>query len=70
MMDVAMFGFLFAIGLLTLHANLSDPVQLDAPLFFGAAIVFLLYTAYGCVKFFRAFRIPRDDGGADGVGEG
>ena len=54
------FMFMFAVNLLAVKANLSEPVRLDNRLFFSILIVLLLYTAYWCVKFFLSFRIPKE----------
>lgn len=56
----ALFLFLFAAQLLTIQANLSQPVKLNEKLFLSALILFILYTVYWCVKLFRAFRLPRE----------
>lgn len=55
---VAIFLFLFATGLLTIQANLSDPVCLNEPLAMSFLAAFLVYTVVWCVQFFRSFRIP------------
>jgi len=55
----ALFVFMFLVGLLTLRANLSDPVRLDERLFLIALGVFLLYTAYWTVSLLRAFQVPK-----------
>ncbi len=55
----ALFIFLFIIEVLAIQANLSHPVRLDERLFLFALIVFIIYSLYWCVKFFKAFRIPR-----------
>ena len=57
---VALFAFIFVTKLLTLDANQSDPVRLNERVFLSALIIFLIYTVYWCVKFFRAFRIPKN----------
>ncbi|MGE5155528.1 MAG: DUF1648 domain-containing protein [Bdellovibrio bacteriovorus] len=54
----ALFLFLLVAGLLTLQANLSDPVRLDERLFLGALLVFLVYTAWWIGTLLRAFRAP------------
>ncbi|WP_186343190.1 DUF1648 domain-containing protein [Allochromatium palmeri] len=54
----ALFGLLFVAGLLTLEANLSDPVRLDEPLFLVALGSFLIYTLYWTWSLTRAFRVP------------
>jgi len=56
----ALFLFLFAVQLLTIEANLSQPVKLNEKLFLSVLIVFILYTVYWCVKLFKAFRLPRE----------
>ncbi len=56
----ALFLFLLVVGLLTLEANLADPVRLDERLFLVALAVFLLYTLYWTLALVRAFRPPKD----------
>ncbi|NEV60352.1 DUF1648 domain-containing protein [Thiorhodococcus minor] len=58
----ALFLFLLAVGLLTLAANLADPVRLDQPLFLAALGIFLAYTLYWTVALIRDFRLPTDSG--------
>jgi hypothetical protein len=53
-----LFLFLFVVGLLTLRANLSDPVRLDERLFLISLLIFLAYTTYWTVALLRAFRVP------------
>ncbi len=60
----ALFIFLFAVGLLTIQANLSQPVRLDEKLFFSALAIFLVFTIYWCIRLFRSFRIPTETGSA------
>lgn len=55
----ALFLFMFFAGLLTLRANLSDPVKLDERLFLIGLVMFLAYTVYWTVSLLRAFRVPR-----------
>jgi len=57
---IALFLFLFVAGLFTIHANLSVPVKLNEKLFLVAFILFMVYTVYWCIRFFRAFRIPEN----------
>lgn len=57
-LGTALFLFMFLAGMLTLLANLSDPVRLDLPLFLVALGLFLAYTVAWCVGFYRAFRLP------------
>lgn len=54
----ALFAFLFSTALLTLKANLSDPVRLDEKYFLILLALFFLYTFAWCGAFFRSFRIP------------
>lgn len=62
---IALFLFLFIAGLFTIHANLSVPVKLNEMLFLFAFIIFMVYTVYWCIKFFRAFKIPKDTNNAN-----
>ena len=57
---IVFFIFLFFVGLLTLEANLADPVRLDETIFLLLFIAFMLYTGYWCVTLVRAFRIPKN----------
>jgi len=61
----AFFLFFFCIGVLTLQANLSQPVRLNERIFLLALVLFLGYTVVWTIGLFRAFRVP-DDGGFDG----
>jgi len=61
-MGAALNVFMLCVGLLALHANLSAPVRLDLPLFFGALMAYLVYTVGWCVAFYRAFRLPGSPG--------
>jgi len=54
----AMFMFMLAVSLLTIQANLSDPVQLNEKIFLIVLGSFLLYTGIWCVGLFRIFRVP------------
>jgi uncharacterized membrane protein len=54
----ALFLFMLFTGLLSLKANLSDPVRLDDVPLFVALIVFLVYTGYWTITLLRTFRIP------------
>jgi hypothetical protein len=62
---IALFLFLFVVEMLAIKANLSQPVKLNEKLLFSALILFLLYTAYWCIKLFRSFRLPREMEGAN-----
>jgi hypothetical protein len=53
----ALFTFLLGTGLLTLDANLADPVRLNETLFFPLFLAFMIFTGYWCVKFTMAFKI-------------
>ena len=52
--------FLFMLGatLLTMDANLSEPIPLNEHLFLVTLFSFLAYTVYSIVALLRAFRIP------------
>lgn len=52
-----LFTFLFIVGLLTLEANLSDPVRLNEPLFLVCFAGFMFYTLYWLVKLFRRLKV-------------
>ncbi len=54
----ALFLFLFFTGLLTISANLSEPVRLNEGLLLSGLVVFLVYTGYWTIALLRAFRIP------------
>ena len=54
-----LFLFLFIVGLLTLDANLSDPVRLNEPLFLVFFVGFMLYVPYWLVKVFRRLKVPQ-----------
>jgi uncharacterized membrane protein len=56
----ALLLFFLAAQLLTIRANLSQPVRLDERLFLLALALFMLYTVYWCIKLFKAFRLPRE----------
>jgi uncharacterized membrane protein len=55
----ALFLFLLAVQLLTIQANLSQPVKLNERIFLPALILFILYSVYWCIKLLRAFRLPK-----------
>ena len=57
---IAFLTFLFLVGLLTLEANLADPVRLNESIFFPIFMAFMLYTGYWCVILVRIFRIPKN----------
>jgi uncharacterized membrane protein len=54
----ALFLFMFFASLLTIRANLSDPVRLDERLFLTGLAIFLAYAVSWTVALLRAFRIP------------
>lgn len=56
----ALFLFMLFVGLLTLEANLSDPVRLDERLLLIVLVIFLAYTVYWMVALLTAFRVPRN----------
>lgn len=53
-------SFLFLTGLLSLMANLSDPVRLDERPLLIALALFVAYTVYWTVSLVRAFNVPPD----------
>ena len=53
-----LFVFMFIVGLLTLHANLSEPVRLNESLFLVFFAGFMLYVPYWLVKVFRRLKVP------------
>jgi hypothetical protein len=62
----AFFLFFFVIGLLTVEANLSEPVRLNEKAFLPVVVLFLVYTVVWTVGLFRAFRVP--DAGESSAG--
>ena len=56
---VALFAFLFLVVLLTLDANLSDPVRLNESLFLMFFAAFMLYVLYWLIKLLRRMKVPR-----------
>ena len=58
----AFYAFFIGVGLLSLQANLSDPVRLNETVFLAALGIFLLYTVWWCIKLYRGFRVPGEDG--------
>ena len=56
----AFFLFFFCVGLLTVQANLSQPVRLKEEVFLLVLVIFLGYTVVWTIGLFRAFRVPRD----------
>ena len=57
--EVPLFALLFLVGLLTLDANLSDPVRLNESLFLLFFAAFMLYVLYWLIKLFRRMKVPR-----------
>jgi len=57
---IAFFLLFFAIGMLTLQANLAEPPCLNETRFLVALTAFMLYTVYWTVAVVRDFRIPKD----------
>jgi uncharacterized membrane protein len=54
-----LFVFLFAVGLLALDANLSEPVRLNEPVFLACFVAFMLYVPFWLVKVFRRLKVRR-----------
>ena len=50
--------FLFVAGLLSIQANLSNPVRLNEHPLFVFLALFLAYTLAWSIMFFRSFRLP------------
>jgi len=46
------------VKVLSLKANLSDPVRLDERQFFIGLGTFMVFTIFWCVKIFLSFRLP------------
>ena len=61
----AFFLFFFCIGVLTVQANLSQPVRLNEQAFFPVLVLFLVYTVVWSIGLIRSFRVP-DGGGSIG----
>lgn len=55
----ACFLFFLAIGALTIDANLSNPVAINLTVFFTCLGLFLAYTIWWIVEFYRDFRVPK-----------
>ena len=51
-----LFAFMFIVGLLTLDANLSEPVQLNERLFLIFFAIYMMYVPYWLVKLFRRLK--------------
>jgi len=56
----ATFVFMFVVGLLSLQANLSDPVRLREDIFWWPLGMYMAYAVYWAVKIMRVFRVPRE----------
>ena len=54
----AVFLFMLLAGVLTMRANLSEPVRLDEGVLLIGLAIFLAYTAYWTIALLRAFRVP------------
>jgi hypothetical protein len=57
-LGIAMLLLFFAAGLLTLQANLSNPVKLNVYAFHAMLGAFLAYNIYWVIMLYRAFRVP------------
>ncbi|MFC1497726.1 DUF1648 domain-containing protein [Verrucomicrobiota bacterium] len=55
------FMFMFIMGLLSLQANLSDPVRLRENLFWWPFGFYIAYTVYWTVKLMLMFRVPKEE---------
>jgi len=56
----AFFLFFFCIGVLTVQANLSQPVGLNERAFFTVLVLFLIYTVVWSIGLIRSFRVPEE----------
>jgi hypothetical protein len=56
----AFFLFFFCVGVLTLQANLSEPVRLNEQAFFPVLVLFLVYTVVWSIGLIRSFRVPEE----------
>ena len=56
----AFFLFFFFTGLLTVQANLSEPVRLNEKAFVPIVVMFLGYTVVWTIGLFRSFRVPKE----------
>ncbi len=57
-LGTALFALFMGLGVLTVRANLSEPVRLELGLFLPMLVLFLLYTTWWVVGFYRVFRVP------------
>jgi uncharacterized membrane protein len=53
-----LFVFLFLVGVLTLAANLNDPVRLNESLFLAGFLGYMLYVVYWLAKLVRRLNVP------------
>lgn len=53
----ALYIFFIVAGILTIKANLSDPVVLNEPIFLAATFVYLTYAAWWVWRVFGRFRV-------------
>ena len=53
------FLFLLVVHVLSITAHLSGPAPADETKFVLVFVLFLLYVIVWCIKFFRAFQVPR-----------
>ena len=52
---------ILCLNLLTIKANLSEPVWLNEKQFITLLVAYMLYMIYWCVKLCIAFRVPKDN---------
>ena len=57
----SIFVFLGFIQVLTIHANLLDPVRINETVLFVALGLLMAYSAWWCFRFYRDFRIPKSE---------
>lgn len=56
----ALFLLFFLITLLTIAANLAEPVRLEEKYALSVIIIFMIYIIYWALKFILSFRLPKD----------
>jgi len=57
----ALFLFLLAVNLLSIQANLREPIRLDMRLFWPVMLAFAVFTVVWVAASYRAFRLPERD---------
>ena len=65
-MGVGILAFLLSVELLTIRANLSEPVQLNQNLFYLVLGLFILFLTFWLTRLFRSFEVPAKAGRESG----